>query len=244
MSKSDEVLGTRRLAKFSKAVSRILYHIEPSQNGLNSRIQDTGHEAKITILLISAATELETAWNVLRLPNIPAVRRQGRVACEFISVVVLSCIPRDVLAALPKKQAPISKALNEFPNLYFFDLYDHLLEDPNASLGFRHILATSKFYESFLYVAEHILDIPAQTIQSIRDYRQYVQHPASHGTFSVTGHHFRGFSPHNLRAGSFLSQNQYFDIRSEGNQLIALAELLADILDWTTYRYLDKNGNA
>jgi len=244
MSRADQVLGIRRLTKFCNAVSRILYHIEPSLDGLNSTHGVIGHGADITTLLISAAMELESAWNVLRLANIPSARRQGRVASEFIAIVVLLCIPRNKLVELPKRKAPISYALRQNPSKSVFDLYEPIPVDPTDERKLKPILLATKFFTSFLYVAEYLLKIPSQTIQSFRNYREYVQHPASHGSSDVVWHYFEGFNARTKLAGAYLSKKRYPGIRFEGDQLIALAELLADILDWTTYEYLKKTEDA
>lgn len=244
MNKADQVLGIRRLEKFCHAVSRILYHVEPGLEGINAFQQETGYGADIATLLISSATELETAWNVLRLANTPAARRQGRVASEFVAVVVLLAIPRSELSNLPKKQAPISYALRQNPSMSVFDLYEATPDDAPSSSKSGLFLPTTKFFKSFLYVAEHILLIPPDTLQAMSDYREYVQHPASHGSSDVVWQHFEGFSSKRKEAGALLVRRRHPTIRFEGDQLIDLAALLADILDWTSYKYLQVKSDA
>jgi hypothetical protein len=244
MHKADQVLGIRRLQRFCRAISRILYHIEPSLEGLNAHFRESRLGADITTLLISSATELETAWNVLRLANTAAARRQGRVACEFVAVAVLLAIPREELAKLPKKQAPISYALRQNPSMSVLDLYEANPANGSSSSRSGLFVPASRFFKSFLYVAEQILKMSSETIQGLGDYRDHVQHPASHGSSDVIWQHFEGFSARRKEAGAFLVGRRHPSIRFEGDQTINLAVLLADILDWTSYRYLQSKGDA
>jgi len=240
MEKADHVLGVRRLGKFSKAVSRILYHIEPSLEGLNSYRETDDYGAQRTTLIISAATELETAWNLIRLANMPSAQRNGRVASELIAIVVLSCVPRNELEKLPKKQAPISNALRQHPNKSVFDIFEPIPIDPADQRKSKPILLSTDFFKSFLHTAEVILEVPSGTLHSFKDYRIYVQHPASHGSSEVVQHYFEGLNARTKKAGAYLPKRRYRSLRFEADQLIALVEFLADILDWTAYQYLRK----
>jgi hypothetical protein len=244
MMKVDEVLGIRRLTRFSKNISRILFHIEPKLDGLASYIDDRSIGAEITKHLISCTTELETAWNNLRLANIPAAQRQGRVASEFVSNVILLCIPKSVLISLPRK-IPISKALTDHPELEVKDLFVPRPFDPTDLRKVKPILKATQLFSSFLHVGESVVKIPEETIEGIKNYRTYVQHPASHGSSEVIQFHFDAFNTRTKRAGAFVTPKRHASFRFEGDQLVALSALIADILDWTVENYLScGNGDA
>jgi hypothetical protein len=210
-----------------------LYHIEPKLTGLASILTDTDFGADLTTLLISAATELETAWNVLRLANIPAAQRQGRIATEFIALAVLIFVPREELASLPKKKAPISKALQKYPGKSIIQLAEPIQVDPNDPRKGEPLVRATEVFTSFLFVAEKILGVPSEIVTGIGDYRKYVQHPASHGSREVIWDHFEGFNTRTKSAGAYLTRKRYPSIRFEADQIINLAQFIVDILDWT-----------
>jgi hypothetical protein len=239
MALADNVLGVRRPRRFSRNVSRILYHIEPSQDGIASYAPDIATGAEIATQLISCATELETGWNALRLGNIPASQRQGRVASEFSAIATLLSIPREALAALPRS-VPVSKALQDNPRISVANLYEPRRSSSILPEEAEPILRATQFYASFLYVAEHLLGLPNENIEWMRGYRRYVQHPASHSSAEVVQHHFEAFNARTKRAGAYITRRKYRSLRFQAEELIGLSHLIAELLDWTALTYLSR----
>ena len=234
MSRVDEVLGKQRLQRFAQRISRILTHIEPSADGLCKVVKDKDTQVEIVIQLINAATELETAWNVIRLGNIPASQRQGRVASELVAVAVLMALPTSTLRSLPRK-VPLARCLQDHPDKTVVDCYKPVIENRNEFQVAEPLLMATQFFASFLMVAETLLGIPKQTVEAIRDYRKQVQHPASHGTADLFSYHFEAFG--GGAAGAVFDKKRVESYILAADELSNITHLLADILDWLT-RYM------
>ena len=174
----------------------------------------------------------------------PASTRQGRVACEFVAVVVLSGIPRDDLARLPPKEAPIASALSKHPHWSVFELYEPRPVDADNPGDMEPALQATQFFKSFLYAAHEVVGYSKQNLESLSKYRRFVQHPSSHGTADLVSQHFSGFTEDSPRGGIFFSKDRLPRLIHEAYQLIALAALCADILDWTSNVYLSRGRDA
>jgi hypothetical protein len=230
MSRVDEVLGERRLQQFAQGVSRILAHIEPSAATLNGVVRDKDIQAEIILQLISAATELETGWNTIRLANIPSAQRQGRVASELIATAVLMAIPLARIRGLPRK-VPVARYLQEYPDKTVIDLQKPVPKEKDGVRITEPLLKATEFFASFLAVAETVLKIPKQKVDEIRAYRQQVQHPASHGSAVVPLYHFEAFRGGPV--GAVFDKERTKSYCFEADQLTNLTHLFADVLDWT-----------
>lgn len=241
MSRVDEVLGEQRLQRFAQGISRILTHIEPSADGLCKAVEDKDTQVEIVIQLINAATELETAWNVIRLGNIPASQRQGRVASELVAVAVLMSLPASTLRSLPRK-VPLACCLQDHPDKTVIDCYKPVAKDRNGLQVVEPLLMTTQFFTSFLMVAETLLKIPKQTLEAIRDYRKQVQHPASHGTAELFSYHFEAFR--GGAAGAVFDKKRVESYVLAADELSNITRLLADILDWLTHYIANSKESA
>src|SRR5437868_2724974 len=100
----DGVLGPDVAREFAEGVSRILEHANPKNGAITNCVLDNTLRAHIAIKLLSAAAELETAWDVLRLPNVSAAYRTTRVASEFVGLAVLYAMPRATLMTMSKSE--------------------------------------------------------------------------------------------------------------------------------------------
>jgi len=80
MQKVDAILGQEHLNSFSESLAHLLYQAEPEKDTLVGIMPDSKAQAEVVIQIINAATELEMGWNAIRLSNVPAAQRQGRVA--------------------------------------------------------------------------------------------------------------------------------------------------------------------
>jgi hypothetical protein len=241
MSRVDNALGDQRLQHFAQGISRILMHIEPSADGLCSVLEDSDTQVEIVIQLINAATELETAWNVIRLGNVPASQRQGRVASELVAVAVLMALPTSDLRNLPRK-VPIARCLQANPGKTVIDCYKPTIKDGDESQAVKPLLMTTDLFTSFLMVSETLLKIPKQTVESIRNYRKQVQHPASHGTAELFSYHFEAFR--SGPAGAVFDEERVESYAFAADELSELAHLFADILERVTYHTAESKGSS
>jgi hypothetical protein len=233
MHEVDGILNKERFLRFAVGVSRILAHSQPSLNGLCSVVANEDARLEIFVQIFNSATELQTAWNCLRLANVPASQRQGRVAMESISVAIIFCLPVSVLLeGLPTKDH-LAKWLRSHPHKTAIDAYkpQPKSEDEPQETG-PAVLAT-QFFKSFLAVAEVELQMPAETVQGMREYRKWVQHPASHGSAELSVYHFETLV--SGAAGALCDPERADTYVEAADDLTQIAHLLAEILDWATH---------
>lgn len=224
----DELLGEAPNNAFASSLSDLLAHQDPG--GLASVVSgDLG--AEITLNLVNAATELETGWNVLRLGNIPAAQRQGRVACEFVGLAVLNSLPRQSLVTLGNG-VPVAKLLQRHPTKSVAELCSPELIRSGSSIEVvEPTIRAADAFTSFLSACEHILSLPESQVKQLRSYRRTVQHPASHATREVFAFHFEGFT--GGPAGAIFDPRREETYRNEAGALISLTAFLVMTLNAT-----------
>jgi hypothetical protein len=229
----DGVLGDERLQEFAVGVSRILSHTQPSGSGLCSVVSNKDARLEVFKQVFNSATELQTAWNCLRLANVPASQRQGRVAMELIGIAIVFSVPVSILLEGLSTKDPLAKWLGAHPGKTAIDAYKPPArrEDEPDHTG-PAVLAT-QFFNSFLDVAEVELQIPADAVRGIRDYRRAVQHPASHGSAELSAYHFETLV--SGAAGALFDPERADTYVEAADDLTQIAHLLADILDWATH---------
>jgi hypothetical protein len=233
MHELDAILNKEKLLGFAVGVSRMLAHAQPSLNGLCSVVPDEDTRLEIFAQIFYSATELETAWNCLRLANVPASQRQGRVAMESIAAAIVFSLPVPVLLrGLPRNDC-LAKWLRDHPGKTAIDAYapPAWCEDEPQRMG--PALRTTQIFNSFLNLAEAELEMRAEAVQALKEYRKWVQHPASHGSAELSAYHFQTFVSGSVGA---LFDPQRADTYIKGaSDLIDIAHLLADILDLGTH---------
>lgn len=240
MKRVDEILGEQRLLHFAQGLARLLAHVESSSGSLCGAMKDRGTRTDVMMQIINAATELETGWNVIRLANIPASQRQGRVAFELIAVAVLAVLPLPTLKNLPR-EVHLARCLQDNPDKTVIECYRPTLKDKGNTQVAEPLLDATKFFSSFLDIAERLLGIPKQSVDEIRAYRKQVQHPASHGTAELSSYHFEAFQ-HGGAAGTVFDKRRSESYILAADKLGNLAHLLADILDHVTHYLLKSKG--
>lgn len=241
MKRVDEILGEQRLLYFAQGLARLLAHMESLSGSLCEVVESRDIRTDIVIQIINAATELETGWNAIRLANIPASQRQGRVAFELIAVTVLAALPLPTLRNLPR-EVPLARCLQDNPDKTVIDCYRPTPKDTGNTPVAEPLLQATQFFSSFLDVAERLLGIPKQLVDEIRSYRKQVQHPASHGTAELSSYHFEAFQGE--AAGAVFDKRRSESYIFAADELGKLAHLLADILDHVTRYLLKSKGVA
>lgn len=229
----DGVLGNERLQEFAVEVSRILAHAEPSQNGLCSVVANEGAQFEVFVQVFNSATELQTAWNCLRLANVPASQRQGRVALESIGVAIVFSLPTSsLLRGLPPEDR-LAKWLRAHPDKTPIDGYEPVAKSEGEAQRVGPAVKATQFFNSFLKMAEGELQMPADAVQSIREYRKRVQHPASHAAPELYRYHFETLV--SGAAGAVFDPKRADTYVQAANDLTKIAHLLTGILDWVTH---------
>lgn len=231
MRRVDNLLGEQRLHEFARGVARILAHGEPSRDGLCAALVDRGARLEVFIQLFNAAVELETAWNAVRLCNVPASQRQGRVACESIAVGILFSLPTSTIRSLPR-EVPLAKWLQDHRDKTAVDAYKPLPPTAGQPQSTQPPVNATQFFSSFVKVAEVVLCLPPAVVQSIRQYRKRVQHPASHASAELYTFHFETLA--SGAAGALFDPKRSDTYVHAADDLTQIAHLLADILDRAT----------
>jgi len=231
MRRVDNLLGEQRLLQFADGAARILAHGEPSGDGLCAVLADKGVRLEAFIQLFNAAVELETAWNAVRLCNVPASQRQGRVACESIAVAVLFSLPSSTLRDLPLGD-PLADWLRAHPDKTAVDAYEPRLVSADEPQRMQPAVNATHFFSSFVKVAELVLQLPPDVLQGIRQYRERVQHPASHASAELFTYHFETLA--SGAAGAVFDPKRSATYVQAADDLSQIAHLLADILDRAT----------
>jgi hypothetical protein len=233
MCRVDAVLRDKRLREFAIGVSRILAHMEPSKAGLCNVVANDAR-FQVFVQIFNAATELQTAWNTIRLANIPASQRHGRVAFESIGVAVVFALPTSTIANLPQ-QTPLGQWLQAHPESTAIDAYKPVPRSEDEPERREPPVKATQFFNSFLKLAELELKMPADSLRSMKEYRMSVQHPASHATAELYSFHFETLTTG--AAGAVFDPKRSDSYVQAADDLIDIAHLLADILDWVT-RYM------
>jgi hypothetical protein len=229
MHEVDGILKKERLLRFAVGVSKILAHAQPSLNGLCGVVCNDDAKVDVFAQIFNSATELQTAWNCLRLANVPASQRQGRVATESIATAVVFSLPvRDLLRGLPRNDH-LAKWLRDHPEKTAIDAYTPPAWSEDNPQAVGPAMKTTQFFNSFLKLAEAELEMPAEAVEDLRVYRKWVQHPASHGSAELSAYHFQTFVSGSV--GALFDPQRADTYIQAATDLIGIANLLADILD-------------
>jgi hypothetical protein len=238
MEKVDRVIGGDRLLLFAEAISDTMMHLEEDESSLCG-CMPRSQGAQVVVQIICAVTELETAWNNLRLSNVPAAHRQSRVAMECLALSVLMALPRRDLERLPKK-LDFSKIILANPVKSIKDLIS-----PGLSLQGQLLrreeppLRGSAIYPAFLAAARDLLGLPVEVVENFRTYQRQVQHPASHASFDNFMRHFDAFVAEG-RAGAFFTPERAETYCRVADDLINIATWMSEILEKTRERLQSK----
>jgi len=232
MKQLDDLLATPIAVRFAEAVAGIVRHIETHADCLNGCVRDTGAGLEVCLNLISAVTEFEAGWNLLRLANIPGTQRQGRVGSEFVGVAILHALPLASLRDLRTKN-PLTKELKEDQDATVASLLNprSSVEDGLAQPEPPKIRAGNAF-DASLVAVEELKILAEEDVEQLRSYRRNVQHAASHASCVVTSYHFEAFD--GKRGGAFYDPNRNPSYLAAADELTRLCEFWKWVLSHVT----------
>ncbi|MCH8491128.1 MAG: hypothetical protein LAT81_14535 [Oceanicaulis sp.] len=188
----EEAVGYENITELSELIAIFLHNMEPKGHGLNSAVSNEKHQSHVAISLLNATCEIQTAYHVLTIGNIPGVFRQCRIIHEFVAVALFTCIPKQVLLEyLPVKKHSLAKELDNHPDSDFWELYKPTskfmgknVQRENPKIKGNMLL---KPYVTFLTKGLN-LDQPYMTWLSTQI--EHVLNPASHGSLDILPYHF------------------------------------------------------
>lgn len=237
MSKIDKLLGEERIERFADAIANLLRHNETSVPGVCKSLSSMKVKAEVCSYIISAATEFETAWNTLRLANIPAMHRNARVASELVAMAVLNALPIKEIRSLDDN-LKLPKLLRKNQTLNVPDVFKpRVIEKTGGKEVEEPILQANECYASFIAALKNILQINPDIVKNLKEYRKTVHHSASHATHEVFSYHFEGFTGE--RAGAYYDPAREKSYLSAADDLIDVVKFHVYVLD-TLSEHLSK----
>jgi len=235
MSQIDELLGEDRIERFADAVVNLLRHNETSVPGVCKSLSSTKVGAEVCRYIICAATEFETAWNTLRLANIPAMHRNGRVASEMVAMAVLNALPKQEIHSLVGK---LPELLRNNPALNVVDVFSPRTVQKTGRIEVQKPpLEARECYKPFISALKNILEIAPDVVNNFIEYRKMVHHAASHATHEVFSCHFEGFT--GKRAGAYYDPSRDKSYQLAADDLIDVIKFHVYVLD-ALAEHLDK----
>lgn len=223
MMRMDSILGMERLLAFAETISDLLVHTESAGAGLARLGAADGTDAIVCAYVIIAATEFEAAWNMLRLANVPGAFRQSRVGAEAVAGATMLALPMSYLDHLPEGN-PVTRALQEHPDTTLERLMaPSLVEADGITEYVPAPLRATQVYRAFTMLLKVVAGIDTAQRESLQQFREDVQHPASHGSRDLMAYHFQGFGQdQTLRAGAYIDETRYGTYRLAADSIIEL----------------------
>lgn len=169
----DRAIGLERFRRFAEVLRALDLHADPEKTGFNQHVGESRDRAFVWLQLAFCGTELQTAWNTLRLVNLGAARRCVRVALEYFSTAVAAGMPISIVRSqwprLPRNKIPVWRM--SLPRHY--DKPENPGEPLIAGATFPHILMAI------------IRLFPEWSEEKVADLQRYLNtnlHPFAHGS--------------------------------------------------------------
>jgi len=239
MRQIDQMLGDELPRQFAEAVSALLYHIEEKPGKLNSLVPNRDVGAEVCMSIMNAATESETGWNTLRLGNVPAMQRHGRVATELIALAVLHALPIEILREVDGG-GPLVRYLRDHPDASVATAVKPIRERIGDQGGVvRTPLKATEVFSSFMKIAEQLDILSGDSLDRFRKYRKTIQHAASHATWAISLYHFEGFfkGSGGSRAGAMFSPERQATYREAGEEIVGVTRFNIELLE-STHKFI------
>lgn len=226
----DRVLGVELKVEFAEAVAALLLHIEPDAGGLVSTVASRQEQIHLVAGLIQASAEFDTGWNTVRLGNIPAAQRQGRVGTEFVAAGVLQSLPRSAIRQRLPKTDPLATLVRKYPTEAVADLMSPSLSAKGKVVPAR--LLSMRAFNSFVTFVAGLPGISTDDVEWLQHYRKVVQNAASHGSSELIAYHFEGARVGKpLRGGAFFDPDRAESYRTAGRELNRVVHVLTRFLN-------------
>ena len=152
---------------------------------------------------------------------------------ELIGTAIVFSLPVSVLLRGLPTQDRLAKWLRGHPDKTAIDAYKPLAWSEGELQRTAPAVKATQFFNTFLELAEAELQMPAEAIQGLREYRKWVQHPASHGSAELSAYHFETFV--SGAVGALFDPERADTYVQAADDLTQIAHLLADMLDLGTH---------
>ncbi len=188
----EEAVTYDKINELSQSIADFLFHMQDDESSINSVINSEKNKKNITICLLNASCEIETAYHLLTIGNVPAVFRQCRLVHEFVATVIFVSIPKKVLLAnFSSKKYDLMKKLSENSNVDFWDLYKSSFKKVGSTYQrVDPIIKGGSLLKPYVGFLRKCLPISQQETNWLSTQIKHVLHPTSHGSIEMLPFHF------------------------------------------------------
>lgn len=230
----EEAIGYAEISKLSACIADLLFHIQPEEPSLNSFFYSTEKQSQIAICILNASIEIQTAYHILTVGNVPGVFRQCRLVHEYIAAAIFSSVPKEILVEnISSKKHLLIKEFNQNPELEFWDLYKSNFNSFGTNIQrIDPIVKGNALLPPYFDFLRKCTNINEKDINWLIKQVNQVMHPASHGSIELLAYHFGTFAEDG-KGGLNYSKHKISMYKDGMSYLLWTLEFLIRVLDST-----------
>jgi len=235
----EEAIGEDRIESFSQRVADFLFHMQTESPSLNSIIETREKQSTIAISILNASCEIETAFHILTIGNIPAIYRQCRLCHEYTSSIIFMSLPRKFIVTDLSEKHNLVKKFKENPSLNFWDLYKSSFKKMGDNVQrIDPIIKGNSLLPPYLEFLREHLPHEESEMTWLSTQVKHVLHPTSHGSIEMLPYHF-GTLDKDGKGGLNYSSNKIEMYKEGMDYILWNIEFLVRTLDMTRQFIID-----
>ena len=233
IKKIEEAVGYERITELSQLTADFLFHMQVEEPSINSIISTKEKQSHIAICILNASCEIETAYHLLTVGNVPAVFRQCRLSHEFTAAVIFHSVPKRVLLKKLSLKNNLVKKLSENPDVDFWDMYKSSFKKMGSKFQrVDPIIKGNLLLPPYLEFLRKCLPLSPQEVTWLSTQVKHVLHPTSHGSIEMLPFHF-GTAKEDGMGGINYSPNKVEMYQDAMEYLLWTVKFLNKLLDLT-----------
>jgi hypothetical protein len=222
MEKIDCVLGRERFARLAARLKTLDIHASPEYTAFSHYVGDQKKQEFVWLMLASCGTELQSAWNMVRLAHLAPAKRSLRVALEHCSAAILEGVPisvvREVWKDCPKEDLPIREMF--LPRNY---------RNPGASS--KPLIPSSTFPSVLLKLLPQFSQWDESKVAELKQYLDEHLHPFAHGSAQNVSAYLIPTSGTNPVFGSVFREDGIPFYQAVADEVLESAKLYSGVLN-------------
>lgn len=230
----EQAIGYENISELSKGVAELLFHMQIEVPSINSILRPNEKQSHIAICILNASCEIETAYHVLTIGNVPGVFRQCRLIHEYIAVVIFLSVPRkELLNELSPRKHELINKLTKNPNSDFWDLYKSSFKPMGKEVQrIDPVIKGSLLIPPYLDFLRKCIQLDQKELNWLSNQVKHVLHPSSHGSVEMLPFYF-GTVAKDGKGGINYSPNKVSMYQEGMTYLIWTVNFLVNVLDHT-----------
>lgn len=230
----EQAIGYEEIAKLSVSIADLLFHMQPEEPSLNSIINTREKQSHIAICLLNASIELETAYHILTVGNVPGVFRQCRLVHEYIAATIFLSVPKELLVEhISSKKHLLIKEFIQNPELDFWELYKSQFKRFGANIQrIDPIVKGNALLPPYFDFLRKCIKINEKDFNWLKKQVDQVMHPTSHGSIEQLAYHFGTFAEDG-KGGINYSKNKISMYKDSMSFLLWTVDFLTQVLNST-----------